>query len=222
MKFAMLLCFSYESVDEMKEFATSKKQSAQIQHRVSWGKNRPVTHVPLYNRPAGRPYKERGKQEQKTLWNAREHDRTRQNKHRTNTRHQQNFYVSLLSLLGCTIPGQVIPVLHDLTICTLLCSTAWYSAHSQLPIIFSHLHILRAHGCIPSVVLTKLVTPVLEELHLKVSADYITPIDALHTSFNTLCLFIHVLLPKAVSAEEPEWARNPSKLLQKCTGIWSI
>ncbi len=116
----------------------------------------------------------------------------------------------------------LFPVLHDLTLCTLLRSTALYSIHSRSPIIFSHLHILRAHGCIPPEVLTKLVTPALEELHLKSNADNITSIGALQTSFNPLCQHIHALLPKAVSAEEPEWAINLSKLVQKCTGIRSI
>ena len=112
--------------------------------------------------------------------------------------------------------------LHDLTLST---AGGWrgpFDVDSQAPIHFGHLHILRAHGCIPPTILSKLVAPALEELHLKANAVNMTSIDALQTSFNPLCQYIHALLPKAISAQEPEWATNLSKLVQKCTRIRSL
>ena len=116
----------------------------------------------------------------------------------------------------------LFPGLHDLTLST---ASGWASllgVHSQAPVLFEHLHILRAHGCIPRGILTRLVAPALEELHLKANAHNITSIDALQTSFNPLCQDIYALLPNAVTAEEPEWATNLSKLVQKCTRIKSL
>ena len=117
----------------------------------------------------------------------------------------------------------LFPVLHDLTLFSVRGAIALPSGGSILPIIFEHLHILRVHGDIPPRVLTKLVVPALEELHLKTNADNETPIYALQTSFNPIfCQYIYALLPEAVSAKEPEWATNISKLTKKCTRIKSL
>ena len=88
--------------------------------------------------------------------------------------------------------------------------------------IFEHLNILRLHGCIPSRVLTSLVAPALEELHIKANARNFTSIYPLQTSFNPLCQYLLALLPEAVSSAEPEWATNLSRLVQKCTRIRSL
>jgi hypothetical protein len=114
------------------------------------------------------------------------------------------------------------PVLHDLTLFTEHGRTAPRGVGSHLPISFKHLRILRAHGHIPPEVLIKLVAPALEELHLKSNTEHFTSIDSLQNSFNPFCWYIYALLPKAVSAKEPEWATNLSKLVQKCTRIKSL
>jgi len=125
-----------------------------------------------------------------------------------------DFNLTMLSLF---------PVLRDLTLFTLKPRiTNLLFDNTTPPIHFRLLHILRAHGCIPPKVLTRLVAPALEEVHLTANAHNRTSIDTLQTSFNPLCLDIHALLPKAVAAEEPKWAENLSKLVQKCTRIRSV
>ena len=114
------------------------------------------------------------------------------------------------------------PVLHDLTLFTEHGRTAPRGVDSQRPINFKHLQILRVHGYIPPEVLIKLIAPALKELHLEANAEHFTSIDSLKNSFNPLCERIYALLPEAVSAKEPEWATNLSKLVQKCTRIKSL
>ena len=116
----------------------------------------------------------------------------------------------------------LFPVLYDLTLFTRDTQPLEFIVDSRLPIIFEHLNILRVHGCIPSAILTKLVAPALEELHIKANAHNITSIYPLQTSFNPLCQYILALLPEAVSTAEPEWAANLSKLVQNCTRIKSL
>ena len=112
--------------------------------------------------------------------------------------------------------------LHDLTLSTASGWPGLFGIDSQSPVLFEHLHILRAHGCIPPAILTKLVVPALEELHLTANAYNITSIDSLQTPFTPLCQYIHALLPMAVSAKEPEWATKLSKLVQRCPRIRSL
>ncbi|SRR5258706_10623327 len=121
-----------------------------------------------------------------------------------------NFDMTTLSLF---------PVLRDLTLFTLRGTGDLLAAGPPLPIIFENLHILTARGSIPRKVLATLVAPALEELHLEANADNVVSIDALQTSFNPLCRYIHALLPKAVSAEEPEWATKLSKLVLNALGL---
>ena len=116
----------------------------------------------------------------------------------------------------------LFPVLYDLTLFSVHGTGDVPGIHPELPVIFEKLHILRAHGHIPHEILTMLVAPALEELHLKASTSNTTSIDALQTSSHPLCRYIHALLPTAVSAKEPEWATNLSKLVQKCTRIESL
>ena len=130
-----------------------------------------------------------------------------------NIHHWAGFDLTTLSLF---------PVLHNLTLSTESGGTGPFGANSQPPVVFEHLHILKAHGHIPPEVLGKLVAPALEELHLEANADNITSVHALQTSFKPLCWSIHALLPRSVSVMEPDWATNLSKLVQKCTRIKSI
>ena len=117
----------------------------------------------------------------------------------------------------------LFPRLADLTLSTASGRTSMLDVSlSCAPVLFAHLHILRARGCIPPKILSKLVAPALEELHLKANAHNITSIDALQISSNPLCQYIHVLLPMAVSAQEPEWATNLSKLVQRGNRIRSL
>ena len=116
----------------------------------------------------------------------------------------------------------LFPVLRDLTLFNVRGTGSLSGINPELPVIFEKLHILRAHGRIPHEVLTMLVAPALEELHLKASTSNTTSVDALQNSSHPLCRSIHALLPSAVSAEEPEWATNLSKLVRKCTRIESL
>ena len=116
----------------------------------------------------------------------------------------------------------LFPGLHDLTLSTVSGWVALGGVESQAPVLFEHLHKLRAHGRILPEILSKLVAPALEELHLEANAYNITSIDALQTSFNPRCQYIHALLPMAVSVMEPEWATSLSRLVHKCTRIRSL
>jgi len=77
----------------------------------------------------------------------------------------------------------LFPVLRDLTLFTVHDMGYLSGVKPQLPVTFENLHILGAHGHIPHEVLTKLVAPALEELHLVANTDNMTSIGALHTSF---------------------------------------
>ena len=116
----------------------------------------------------------------------------------------------------------LFPVLHDLTLFNVGGTGGLSGINPTLSVIFENLHILRVHGRIPARVLTKLVAPALEELHLKANTHSMTSMRALHTSFSPPCRYIHALLPKAVSAEEPWWATNLSRLVQKCARVKSV
>jgi len=114
------------------------------------------------------------------------------------------------------------PMLHDLTLSTESGRGYLVIDSPQLPINFNRLRILRAHGYIPPDVVAKLVAPALKDLHIKANVEHITPIDALQHLSEPHCQYIHALLPKGVSAMEPEWATNLSNLVQKCTRIKSL
>jgi hypothetical protein len=115
------------------------------------------------------------------------------------------------------------PVLHDLTLFTEREWRGLYSGAYELAVNFKRLQILRTYGSVPPEILSKLVAPALEELHIKENIQHFTPIDSLQKSFfEPHCQHIYALLPKAVSAKEREWATNLSKLVQKCTRINSL
>jgi hypothetical protein len=114
------------------------------------------------------------------------------------------------------------PVLHDLTLFTEHEPGRLSGDDPQLAVNFKRLQILRAHGYIPPEILSKLVAPALKELHIKGSIDHFTSIKSLQESFEPHCQHIYALLPMAVSAKEPEWATNLSRLVQKCTKINSL
>ena len=116
----------------------------------------------------------------------------------------------------------LFPVLRDLKLFSLRRAPALDSDNPHLPITLEHLHIFRAHGYIPPAVLIKLVVPALEELHLKANYDGITSIEALQRTFSPPCEHIYALLPEAVSAREPEWATDLSKLVRRCTRTRSL
>ena len=124
-----------------------------------------------------------------------------------------NFDLTALSLF---------PVLQDLTLFTLCGIHDIRVGHRILPVTLGNLHILRAHGRIPHAYLTMLVAPNLEELYLEANSYDYTSIHELQTSFKPLCRDIHALLPKAVSAIEPEWATKLSKLVRNCVMIESL
>jgi hypothetical protein len=111
------------------------------------------------------------------------------------------------------------PVLHDLTLFTKSEPGGLFGDTPKLAVNFKCLQILRAHGYVPPEILSKLVAPALEELHIK---GNITSIDSLQKSFEPHCQHLYALLPMAVSAKDPEWATNLSRLVQKCTRINSL
>ena len=116
----------------------------------------------------------------------------------------------------------LFPGLHDLTLSAATGLTWLIDVKFSAPVLFEHLHIFRAHGCIPQAILRKLVAPALEELHLEANACNGTSIYALRTSFTPLCQDIRALLPMAVSAKEPRWAIELSLLVKKCIRIRSL
>ena len=116
----------------------------------------------------------------------------------------------------------LFPVLRDLTLFNVGGTGYLFGENPKLPVLLKNLHILRAHGGVPNGVLTNLVAPALEELHLKANSDNVTSIDSLQNLFEPLCWFIHALLPEAISAKEPKWATKLSNLVQKCTRIKSL
>jgi hypothetical protein len=115
------------------------------------------------------------------------------------------------------------PMLHDLTLFTEHGPGSLYLVAPKPAVNFKRLQILRAHGYVPLRVLSKLVAPALEELHIKGDIDHFTSINSLqNSSFEPHCQHLYALLPMAVSAKDPEWATNLSILVQKCTRINSL
>ena len=116
----------------------------------------------------------------------------------------------------------LFPVLRDLTLSTVRGTEDPVGINALSQVIFENLRILRTQGRISPAFLTKLVTPILEDLYIEANTDNSTSIHALQTSFNPLCRSIHALLPKEVSAEEPEWGTSLSNLVWRCAGITSL
>jgi hypothetical protein len=125
-----------------------------------------------------------------------------------------NYDISTLSLF---------PLLRDLTLFTVE-GDGWVSIRTgfPLPVQFQHLQILRVRGPIPSKVLTKLVAPALEKLHIQENVGDWEPIEALSSSLEPLCLHLHALLSESISRRNPMWATPFSKLVQKCTRLEAL
>ena len=130
-----------------------------------------------------------------------------------NTNTWADFDIATLSLF---------PLLDDLTLFTTEEALLFGEFDSLRPVQFQFLQILRVHGAIPPVVLTRLVAPALEELYIEANALYTTPIKALLSSFGLSCLHLHALLPKGISLCDPTWATFFSKLVQKCPRLETL
>ena len=92
----------------------------------------------------------------------------------------------------------------------------------QLAQPFQHLQTLRVRGSLPPELLTWLVAPTLEALHIEANDSGWTSTDTLGDSFSSLCLYLYALLPQIVYHKEPEWATDLSKYVQKCTRIETL
>ena len=115
----------------------------------------------------------------------------------------------------------LFPVLRDLTLFT-VGTEAPEKAESQLIVRLQYLQILRVCGCIPPKVLTTLVAPALDELHIKANSLHRTSIATLWYYFEPLCQHLYAHLPEAVSAEEPHWAEAFTVFVEKCTRLKTL
>ena len=95
----------------------------------------------------------------------------------------------------------------------------WDPFDSQLSVQFEYLRILRVHGVIPSEILTRVVAPALEELHIEANSLHMTSIDELLFSFELICPHLYALLPEGTSVANPMWPTSFSKLVEKCTRL---
>jgi hypothetical protein len=113
----------------------------------------------------------------------------------------------------------LFPLLHDLTL-----STTHYPGEpgSGLPVQFEYLRILGVHGTIPREILTRVVAPALEELHIEANSLHLTSIDELVISFKPLYLRLYALLPEGISVGDPMWATPFSELVEKCTRLEAL
>jgi len=119
----------------------------------------------------------------------------------------------------------LFPSLRDLTVFT---RNSRYSLHGLVfsnlepapP--FQHLQTLRIRGYLPPELLTSLVAPALEALHIEANNKGHTSTAVLRDSFSCLCLHLYALLPEPVTRTEPQWATNLSTLVQKCTRVETL
>ncbi len=116
----------------------------------------------------------------------------------------------------------LFPVLRDLTLFTVGTGGEPWWAESQLIVRFQYLQILRVWGYIPPKVLTTLVAPALEELHIKANTIHRTSIASLWYSFEPLCQHLYSHIPETVSAEDPHWAADFTGLVEKCTRLKTL
>ena len=115
----------------------------------------------------------------------------------------------------------LFPGLRDLTLFT-ADTEAPEEGESQLKVQFQYLQILRVCGDIPPKILTCLVAPALEELHIKANTLHRTPIATLRYYSELLCQHLYARLPEAVSVEEPHWAEAFTGLVEKCTRLKTL
>ena len=123
-----------------------------------------------------------------------------------------NFRIAMVSLF---------PGLRDLTLFT-DGTGAPKRLESQGPVEFQYLQFLRVRGCIPSEVLTCVVAPILEELHIKANTFHRTSIATLRYYSEPHCRHLHAHLPEAVSVEEPHWAEAFAVLVGEYTRLKTL
>jgi len=87
---------------------------------------------------------------------------------------------------------------------------------------FQHLQTLRVRGNLPSKLLTWLVAPALEALHIEANDFDHTPIVRLCYSFSPLCFHLYALLPESIARTEPRWATYLLKFVLRCTRIQTL
>jgi len=121
-----------------------------------------------------------------------------------------------------TVTLSLFPALRDLTLFTMRSGQARVLLHPEPAPPFQHLQTLRIRGNLPRRLLTRLVAPILESLHIAANEFGWTSINTLSDSFCSLCLHLYVPLPELVTRTEPQWATNLSKYVQKCTRIETI
>ena len=115
----------------------------------------------------------------------------------------------------------LFPGLNDLTLFTMF-KTEELPGYYHSRIQFQTLQILRAHGDLPLAVLTGVVAPALQELHIKGGVENFTPIAALSRASRLSFSHLYALLPEVVSMGEPEWAIDLSRLVQGCTKLETL
>jgi hypothetical protein len=115
----------------------------------------------------------------------------------------------------------LFPVLRDLTLTTIGTSTL-NEREFQPSAQFQYLKIFRVCGYIPSMILTNLVAPALEELYIKANTKHLTSISVMSYSFEPLCQHLYAHLPEAISAEEPHWATALTKLVERCSRLETL
>ena len=140
-----------------------------------------------------------------------------------------NFtHVTTLSFGNKNVWGQydmtlsLFPLLYDLTLLTTGRMRGWGIFSYQPSVQFHYLRILRVHGAIPSEILTRVVAPALEELHIEANSLHLTSIDELLISFGPLCLHLYAFLPEGISVGDPMWATSLSTLVEKCTRLEAL
>jgi len=116
----------------------------------------------------------------------------------------------------------LFPALRDLTLVTTDSAQARMSYNPKPTPPFQHLQTLRVRGELPPELLTRLVAPALEALHIEADDTGQTSTAVLRDSFSCLCLHLYALLPEPVTRTEPQWATNFSSFVQKCTKIKTL
>jgi len=143
---------------------------------------------------------------------------------RTNLAHVTTLSFGNNSAWGyCDIDTlSLFPALRDLTLFTThpLPPRA-FNGHTPAP-PFQHLQTLRFHGMLPRKLLTRVVAPALEALHIEANDFGWMSIGELRDSFRCLCLHLYALLPEPVTRKERQWASELSKLVHKCTRIETL
>jgi len=113
----------------------------------------------------------------------------------------------------------LFPALQDLTLFTTNSGQVQIFHNPKPAPPFQHLQTLRVRGKLPPELLTRLMAPALEALHIEAN-DFGRTV--LRDSFSCLCLHMFALLPEPITRTEPRWATNLSEFVQKCTRIETL